>query len=349
MQLDPNFDLLTYLPGPEFQSKIEPYQSDMLPFVSRMKELVDQCNPVANHQVFKDYTNVCKWPIRQMEYSFFIRHLPKTAEGLALDAGSGMTPFPYLLANKGWETFSTDIEADQMALLSAYGKEVYGTQATHLVDDLRQMHFPDQHFSLVTCVSVLEHLAHIDVPIALAELVRITKPGGRIIISTDVYPFDHPHIPPHHGAFTDYKIELIYSTLAKACGVWPSFVKLLNQMDELSMERLEKFWTEHWQPGSWEGNNRGYGAIGMVFDLPKDKEICANLVSEIREISQHRKLAVKESALSSHTERLTKICEERLQIINKLSAELAELRKNRSIQAKIFSKVENKLRAWLQK
>lgn len=286
----PKFDLFSYLPGSDFKDQIKPYQSEFLPFVSKMKELVDAGNPVANHQVFRDYTNYCRWPMRQMEYSFFIRHLPATPHGQALDAGSGMTPFPYLLAQKGWETLSTDIEADQMALLSAYGKEAYGIKATHLIDDLRQMNFPNEHFSVVTCVSVLEHLNHTEVPLALSELVRITKPGSRLIITTDVYPVDHPHIPLDHGAFTAAKIELLYSPLAKACGEKSAFNRMLKQVKKLNMQGVLKFWTDHWQPGFWEDNNRGYSAIGMVFDLPSDAKKCAQLSQALKKLSSHKGL-----------------------------------------------------------
>ena len=282
------FDLLTYLPGSEYQSRIEPYQRELLPFTERMRELVDENNPIAHHQAFKDSTNYCRWPIRQMEYSFFIRHLPKTPNGLAIDAGAGVTPFPYLLIKKGWQTIATDIEADQMELLSAYGKEVYGISATHLTEDICKMSFPNQHFSLLTCVSVLEHLQHIDVPAALAELVRISKPGARLIITTDVYPIDHPHLPDGYGAFTAKKIKLIYAPLAKACGVYAPFKALCKRLKHLTMKNLEAFWTEHWQPGFWEGNNRGYGAIGMVFDLPKDEALCNQLKIELKNIPQKK-------------------------------------------------------------
>lgn len=288
MQFDAKFDLLTYLPGPEFHHKVKPYQQALLPFVQRMEQLVAQNDPVGNHRAFKDYTTYCRWPIRQMEYSFFIRHLPEKSIGLALDAGAGVTPFPYLLAKKGWEAYATDIEADQISLLKAYGQQAYGSIVTHVVDDLRNMQFPDCHFSLVTCVSVLEHLAHVDVPIALSELIRITQPGSRIIITTDVYPVDHPYIPADHGAFTHLKIELIFACLAKACGVWGSFVKLLNRLGMLTMDELQKFWKAHWQPGFWEEPNRGYGAIGMVFDLPNSRSDCMKLIYHLKQISQYK-------------------------------------------------------------
>lgn len=288
MQSNANFDLLTYLPGSDFQIKIKPYENELYPFVKRMKELVDENNAVASHQAFKDYTTYCRWPIRQMEYSFFIRNLPQQPQGLAIDAGSGVTPFPYLLAKKGWETISTDIEADQMKLLSDYGKAAYGIAATHVFDDMRDMQFPDQHFSLVTCVSVLEHLMHIDVPQALSELVRISKPGARLIITTDVYPVDHPHIPDGYGAFTAHKIQLIFSPLAKACGVYAPFLQLCEKLKTLSMEDLQNFWTSHWQPGFWDGNNRGYAAIGMVFDLPTNKQACQKLTNTLKRVPKRR-------------------------------------------------------------
>ena len=296
MSLSAQFDLLTYLPGKDYQNKIQPYLQTLLPYMTRMRELVEAGNPVASHQAFKESTNYCRWPIRQMEYSFFIRHLPKKVTGLALDAGSGVTPFPYLLISKGWETIAADIEADQVALLTAYGKEAYGTHAKHLTEDLRAMHLPDQHFSLVTCVSVLEHLKHYDVPLALAELVRVCKPGGRLIISTDVFPIDHPYIPLDEGAFTDTKVELLFFPLAAAAPhAKKPFLRLLNRLKTLTFAEIEQFWAQHWQPDFWEGN-RGYGAIGMVFDLPTNTKDYAALITTLKKLANHPLLSQNKSS-----------------------------------------------------
>lgn len=50
------------------------------------------------------------------------------------------------------------------------------------VDMERPLPFPDGHFDVTVCMEGIEHLLHRDQ--LLEELVRITRPGGRIVIST---------------------------------------------------------------------------------------------------------------------------------------------------------------------
>src|SRR5690349_4459432 len=119
---DSNIDLFLYFPGETYQSKIKPYLIELFPLVEKMKKGLDENEAFNQHQVFRDYVTYCRWPIRQMEYSFFINNPPSHSDGFALDAGSGVTPFPYLLSKKGWNTFSIDIEAEQMSLLESFGE-----------------------------------------------------------------------------------------------------------------------------------------------------------------------------------------------------------------------------------
>lgn len=53
--------------------------------------------------------------------------------------------------------------------------EVYKTQEKPI------LHFPDETFNAIICLDVLEHIE--DLPDVFGELCRITKPGGRIIVS----------------------------------------------------------------------------------------------------------------------------------------------------------------------
>jgi SAM-dependent methyltransferase len=52
--------------------------------------------------------------------------------------------------------------------------------------DLTQVPFPDGSFDLVTCVSVLEHIPNYRG--ALAEMVRVLAPGGKLLLTTDISP-----------------------------------------------------------------------------------------------------------------------------------------------------------------
>jgi SAM-dependent methyltransferase len=52
--------------------------------------------------------------------------------------------------------------------------------------DITQSAFPDNHFDAVTCMSVIEHGVSLEG--YFREMVRILKPGGLLITSTDYYP-----------------------------------------------------------------------------------------------------------------------------------------------------------------
>jgi ubiquinone/menaquinone biosynthesis C-methylase UbiE len=57
--------------------------------------------------------------------------------------------------------------------------------AEFMVADIERLPFPDASFDLVCSFETLEHVPH---PHAgLAELVRVTKPGGRLVITTPNY------------------------------------------------------------------------------------------------------------------------------------------------------------------
>jgi SAM-dependent methyltransferase len=64
-----------------------------------------------------------------------------------------------------------------------------------LVADATRIPFPDSSFDLVICSEVLEHVYRSD--LAIAELKRVTKPGGWLYLST-------PFLFPIHNARYDF-------------------------------------------------------------------------------------------------------------------------------------------------
>ncbi len=83
-----------------------------------------------------------------------------------------------------------------------------------IVGDIQALPFADQSLSAIICLSVLEHVEN---PfIATAELYRVLKPGGNILLSA-------PFIWPYHGNkfYKDYwrfskdGIELLFKSFSK--------------------------------------------------------------------------------------------------------------------------------------
>jgi len=72
--------------------------------------------------------------------------------------------------------------------------------------------FPDNHFSLTSTIEVLEHIEDGSEELFLAEIWRVTKPDGLVILTT---PSWNLPVPPHH--FRHYSVDRL-TTLVEACG-----------------------------------------------------------------------------------------------------------------------------------
>jgi len=100
--------------------------------------------------------------------------------GRALDVGTGTGRYAGILRGLGHEVHGIDVSARMLERAA----EHLGTSTGLEVADLRSAPFPASSFDLVTCCRVLSHVEHLDV--ALAELRRLVRPGGCIVI-TDVH------------------------------------------------------------------------------------------------------------------------------------------------------------------
>lgn len=65
---------------------------------------------------------------------------------------------------------------------------------TDIVCDISRIPEPDSSFDAVLCTEVLEHVP--DPALVLAELARLTRPGGRVILSAPFGSFTH--FAPYH-------------------------------------------------------------------------------------------------------------------------------------------------------
>ncbi len=116
------------------------------------------------------------------------------------------TPTSARILDAGSEIYSNVLPA-----LFIYGyRNLYGINLSftasarrgpirYLPGDITHSPFPDEYFEAVTCLSVIEH----GVPLEnyFREMIRILKPGGLLITSTDYYPTSiNTHGQMAHGA-----------------------------------------------------------------------------------------------------------------------------------------------------
>ena len=103
-------------------------------------------------------------------------HLPAGAR--LLDAGCGSGRMLDEL-----ERFGTVAGTDTSlwAVVAARGRGHHDVE----METLERLHHPDESFDLVTCLDVLEHVPEDER--ALAELWRVTVPGGHLLVTVPAY------------------------------------------------------------------------------------------------------------------------------------------------------------------
>jgi len=111
---------------------------------------------------------------RRARYFVDVAKITKNDKVLEIGCGTG------LFTGKVFELTGATITATDLSsdLLNQAKAKV--PQATFLVDDAMKMSFPDQSFDVVFGSSVLHHL---DMDVALKEILRVMKKGGRMVFA----------------------------------------------------------------------------------------------------------------------------------------------------------------------
>ncbi|MEU5403292.1 class I SAM-dependent methyltransferase [Streptomyces sp. NPDC005963] len=107
--------------------------------------------------------------------------LDRLPAGDALDAACGTGRQTRALTSRGFRTIGVD-QSPQM-LEKARG---HAPEAQYRVGRLESLPLDDESVDVAVCSLAMTHLAELDA--GVAELARVVKPGGRIII-TDMHPF----------------------------------------------------------------------------------------------------------------------------------------------------------------
>jgi 2-polyprenyl-3-methyl-5-hydroxy-6-metoxy-1,4-benzoquinol methylase len=93
----------------------------------------------------------------------------------ALDVGCGVGQVVARLTQAGFEAWGVDVSEPNISRAQKFSDRCR-------FYDGRKLPFPDQHFASVGALNVLEH---VEEPEAfISELVRVTEPGGRIVLSS---------------------------------------------------------------------------------------------------------------------------------------------------------------------
>jgi SAM-dependent methyltransferase len=117
---------------------------------------------------------------------YVLEHCPR---GTALDVGCGTGALAARLVDAGYRVTGADPSAGMLAVLRERTARVEAVEASG-----SDLPFADDRFDLVLTVATLHHIADAgEVRRTLAELVRVTRPGGRVLV------WDHNPRNPYWG------------------------------------------------------------------------------------------------------------------------------------------------------
>jgi 2-polyprenyl-3-methyl-5-hydroxy-6-metoxy-1,4-benzoquinol methylase len=110
---------------------------------------------------------------RAVEFAFVLRAIARHAPRTLLDVGSGTTALPALMASCGPTVTAIDNVTD-------YWEKGMVNRHWHVLDDDIQNTRLTEHFDMVTCISVLEHIRNYDQ--AVRNMLDRLAPGGHLAL-----------------------------------------------------------------------------------------------------------------------------------------------------------------------
>lgn len=111
------------------------------------------------------------------------QHLGNLSGLKVLEIGCGRGGFSKYLLESGAELVAADFSDSAVAIAKRLLQNAPHCEA--IVADIQDIPFPDNTFDVVVSLETLEHVPDPDK--GLAELVRVTKGGGKLIIATPNY------------------------------------------------------------------------------------------------------------------------------------------------------------------
>lgn len=159
-----------------------------------------------------------------------------------LDYGCGAGEVVCDLVEKGLDAYGVDVfygGAADLATVECTG--LLGTRILHIPEG--ETTFPDDHFDVVMCDQVFEHIASFDE--TLREITRILKPDGvfiNVFPTAEVWREGHTGVPFIHRFNRTSPARLPYTRVLRTCGL--GYFKDSRTSETWARDNLD--WIDRW-------------------------------------------------------------------------------------------------------
>ncbi|MFT4692620.1 MAG: class I SAM-dependent methyltransferase [Verrucomicrobiia bacterium] len=158
---------------------------------------------------------------------------PDWPKGCALDVGCGVGQVVHQLDKKGVAAHGVDVSQPNIEK----AREISERVQTY---DGKKLPFEDGHFDSVGALNVLEH---VDEPEAfIADLIRVAKPGGKIVISSPNFLRTLGYRDYH------YRMRGVANKFANLKRLIAKRSQMKSDPDSVRFERMEPVIRENFQP-----------------------------------------------------------------------------------------------------
>lgn len=127
-------------------------------------------------------------------------------QGNVLDVACGTGDMAVSLVERGCTVTGIDLSEEMLAIARQKAPMV-----TFMIADAEHLPFPDASFDAVTCAFGVRNFVHLEQ--GLGEMLRVLKPGGRMVILELATP-DSAIIRPFYNLYTKHIIPWLGSRIA---------------------------------------------------------------------------------------------------------------------------------------